>query len=239
MGEVIYPESELLPLSALQHLVFCPRQCALIHLEQAWEENALTAEGRILHEKTDSAKAEWRGGVRIARSLRIRSLRLGLAGVADVVEFHPAETDSDNPDDTAEAGVTLPGMRGRWRPFPVEYKRGKAKKDDSDRAQLCAQALCLEEMLGVAVPAGALFYGETRRRLDVAFDARLRGRTEALAQELHTLMAARVTPQAEYEAKCDRCSLIEICMPKLPGSSGRVDRFVAKAIAAAIGERLP
>lgn len=234
----MYSESELLPLSALQHLVFCARQCALIHLEQAWAENALTAEGRILHEKTDSAKAEWRGGVRIARSLRIRSLRLGLAGVADVVEFQPVEMDSDFRDGTSEPGIKLPGLRGQWRPFPVEYKRGKPKKDDSDRVQLCAQALCLEEMLGVTVAAGALFYGQTRRRLDVTFDARLRERTAALAAELHTLMAAGVIPEAEYEAKCDRCSLIEICMPKAPGSGGRVDRFVSKAVAASMDEKL-
>lgn len=239
MGEIAYPESELLPLSALQHLVFCARQCALIHLEQAWEENALTAEGRILHEKTDSAKAEWRGGVRIARSLRIRSLRLGLAGVADVVEFHPVEKDSGCGDDGAEEGVRLPGMRGRWRPFPVEYKRGKPKKDDSDRVQLCAQALCLEEMLGVSVPAGALFYGQTRRRLDVQFDEALRQRTAEVAAELQELLKGGVTPEAMYEAKCDRCSLMEICMPRVAGTPGQVDRFVTKAIAAAMGERLP
>lgn len=237
MGEIAFLESDLLPLSALQHLVFCPRQCALIHLEQAWEENALTAEGRILHEKTDSAKAEWRGEVRIARSLRIRSLRLGLAGVADVVEFHPVEGDRSAPASAGDfdaLGVKLPGIRGKWRPFPVEYKRGRPKKDDADRVQLCAQALCLEEMLGVAVPNGALFYGETRRRMDVVFDGRLRTRTEAVAGELHALMAAGVTPAAIYEPKCRRCSLVEICMPQMSERKESVDGFVARAVRATV-----
>lgn len=233
MGEIAFLESELLPLSALQHLEFCPRQCALIHLEQAWEENALTAEGRILHEKTDAAKPEWRGGVRIARSLRIRSLRLGLAGVADVVEFHPlSPLDSDK-----SQGIRLPGMQGRWLPFPVEYKRGKPKKNDADRVQLCAQALCLQEMLSIPVPGGALFYGETRRRLDVAFDESLRQKTEALTADLHALLQIGKTPSATYEAKCDRCSLLEICMPKLPGRTSPVNRFVSKNIRAAMEEQ--
>ena len=151
----MYSEDELLPLSALQHLLFCERQCALIHIEQAWSENLFTAEGRIMHERVDSGGRESRGAVRLAYGLALHSFRLGLAGKADVVEFH-------------RDGA------GNWQPFPVEHKRGRAKKENWDRVQLCAQAICLEEMLGTAVPAGALFYGKSRRRQDVVFDAELR-----------------------------------------------------------------
>ncbi len=145
-----YAEDDLIPISALQHLIFCERQCALIHVEQAWDENRFTAEGRIMHERVHEAGEDSRGTVRVARGLSLRSLRLGLIGKADVVEFHRVE-------------------RGRWRPFPVEHKRGKPKPDESDKVQLCAQALCLEEMLGAEVPSGAIFYGRTRHRLEVAF----------------------------------------------------------------------
>lgn len=236
MGEVTYPESDLLPLSALQHLVFCPRQCALIYLEQAWEENALTAEGRILHERADAAKPEWKGGIRIVRSLRLRSLRLGLTGVADVVEFHPVIEEgvtlpAGSGGTIRREGVRVPGMRGEWEPFPVEYKRGKPKKDDSDRVQLCAQGLCLEEMLGARLPGGALFYGESRRRLDVAFDAKLRVRTEAVAAELHGLIARGATPSAVFEPKCKQCSLIEICLPEATQRVERVAEYVTRSLA--------
>ncbi len=146
----IYSEDDLFMISALQHYAFCPRQCALIHIEQAWLENRWTAEGRILHERVHEQEGESRAGVRIERGLPLRSLRLGLVGVADVVEFHP-----------------LPG--GGWQLFPVEYKRGKPKPDHCDEVQLCAQAMCLEEMMGVEVSQGALFYGKTRHRHDVAF----------------------------------------------------------------------
>lgn len=185
-----YREDELRPISALQHLRFCPRQCALIHLEQVWEENRLTAEGRVLHEKAHEPRHETRAGVRTTRSLPLRSFALGLSGIADIVEFHP--------------GGTL---------VPVEYKRGKPKADGSDALQLCAQALCLEEMLGRPVPAGALFYGQTRRRTDIPFEPHLRAETTAAAHQLHTLLAAGVTPPAVREAKCDACSLLNLCLP--------------------------
>jgi CRISPR-associated exonuclease Cas4 len=151
MTNTTYIEEDLIMISALQHLAFCPRQCALIHVEQMWQESGLTAEGRILHERVHEQEGESRAGVRIERGLPLRSLRLGLVGVADVVEFHP-----------------LPG--GGWRPFPVEYKRGKPKPDRCDEVQLCAQAMCLEEMMEVEVPQGSLFYGKTRHRHDVAFN---------------------------------------------------------------------
>lgn len=186
----MFTEDQLLPLSGLQHLVFCERQWALIHLEQQWEENRLTAEGNLLHEAAHQGGKESRPGVRICRGLRLRSLRLGLSGQADIVEFHDRH------------------------PFPVEYKRGKPKADLSDSIQLCAQAICLEEMLDLAIPSGALFYGTTRRRLDVVFDETLRHAVARLAERMHDLYRTRVTPTVEYAPKCENCSLREVCLPK-------------------------
>lgn len=186
-------EADAVPLSALQHHLFCARQCALIHVERQWAENRHTAEGRILHERPDGGARTTRNGVRTVRSLVLRCDRLGLAGIADVVEFH------------------MPGNR----PFPVEYKRGRPKAHRADEVQLCAQALCLEEMFGVPVPAGALFYGETRRRTDVTFDAPLRDLTEATAHAVRAMIAEGRTPPADYAPrKCDTCSVAEICQPR-------------------------
>jgi CRISPR-associated exonuclease Cas4 len=152
-----YPESELLPLSALQHLIFCERQCALIHIERIWSENRLTMEGRILHDKVDDGETESRGNLIIARTVKLRSLRLGLSGQADVVEFHRMKEDHQivSSDFSRIMGTGLPDKPGFWMPFPVEYKRGKPKIDDCDMVQLCAQAICLEEMLGIDIPAPA------------------------------------------------------------------------------------
>ena len=186
--------TDSLPLSALQHLLFCERQCALIHVERLWEENRFTAEGRVLHEKVDEGRGESRPGVRITRSLQLRSEALGLHGVADVVELHR-------------------GADGGWLPFPVEYKRGKPKAHDADLVQLCAQAMCLEECFGTPVPQGALFYGQTRRRLDVVFDEGLRNLTTQTAARLHELIDGGVTPRAVREKKCEACSLLEVCLP--------------------------
>jgi len=207
----MYSEDDLLPLSGLQHLVFCERQWGLIHIEQQWEENRLTSEGRILHEKVHQAGTETRPGVVTARGLHIRSFRLGLTGQADVVEFHQA------------------GRPGGL-PYVVEYKRGRPKADGCDEVQLCAQALCLEEMLGVAIDGGALFYGTIRRRKEVAFDARLRTRTEGLARRMHELFAARVTPPAVYAKKCDRCSLYDRCLPRTASKRGLVKRYLAREL---------
>jgi len=205
----MYSEDELLMLSALQHICFCERQCALIHVEQVWLENRFTAEGRIMHDRVDSGKRESRRDVRIAYTVALRSLRLGLIGKADVVEFHREQTPE---------GKTL------WRPFPVEYKRGRPKKDNCDKIQLCAQALCLEEMLGRRIGKGALFYGKTRRRQDVAIDDRLRAETEQMAGQLHALFNSRVTPKPVFDKRCPNCSFFSYCLPeKLDGktSAGR------------------
>lgn len=210
----MFSEEDLLPLSALQHLVFCARQCALIHLEQVWEDNPLTLQGQQLHEKVDGGAGESRGDLRIVRGLPLRSFRLGLAGRADAVELHRLPA--------GEAGAFLPDGSGPWRPFPIEYKRGEPKSHRADEVQLCAQALCLEEMWEISIPAGALFYGEPRRRLDVPFDGELRNLTEQTAESLHRLITSGVTPPPVREPKCDRCSLKDICLPAAPSHSARV-----------------
>jgi CRISPR-associated exonuclease Cas4 len=207
----MYAEDDLLSLSGLQHLQFCERQWALIHIEQQWDENRLTAEGRLLHERADSDVDEWRGQVRICRGLRIRSLRLGLAGRADVVEFHP-----------------LPG--GGTQARPVEYKRGKPKQGPEDKIQLCTQALCLEEMLDQHIPEGDLYYGTQRRRFQVMFDDALRRATEALARRMQRLYQARTTPRAIYMAKCENCSLRSLCMPQTLSSRGSVQAFLSRSL---------
>ena len=185
-------EDRLLPLSALQHWLYCPRQSALIHVEQAWAENRFTAEGRVLHEKAHEGPDETRVGVRITRGMAVRSLALGLSGQCDVVEFHPD-------------GSIL----------PVEYKRGKPKAHRADEVQLCAQAICLEEMLGTRIEAGCLYYGERRRRTEVPFDAPLRALVRETAAAVHEMRTNGTTPAADYEPRrCGACSLIDLCQPK-------------------------
>jgi CRISPR-associated exonuclease Cas4 len=191
-----------IPLSALQHAVYCLRQAALIHVERLWEENRFTSEGRVLHARVDEQGQRFSRGVRRVSALPLSCRRLQLAGVADLVEFHKTGDDET--------------------PFPVEYKRGKAKLHRADEAQLCAQALCLEEMTGRAVPEGALFYAQTRRRVVVPFDTELRRLTEATALALKEVIASGRTPAAVYEhRKCDACSLLDLCRPKLSGRSAR------------------
>ncbi|MBU0499990.1 MAG: CRISPR-associated protein Cas4 [Gammaproteobacteria bacterium] len=210
----MYSEDDLLPLSGLQHLAYCPRQFALIHIEQVWAENRFTAEGQLMHRRVNEETHESRGDLHIAHAVRVRSLQYGLSGIADVVEFH-----------RAAEGITLAGKAGRWLPFPVEYKRGKPKQGNMDEVQLCAQALCLEEMLGTGIPAGALFYGKTRRRKEIAFTDGLRTQTIQLAERMHALWSARQTPPAEFGPQCEQCSLMECCMPQHP-SAIRTRRYL-------------
>jgi CRISPR-associated exonuclease Cas4 len=209
-------EADLIPLSALQHYLFCPRQCALIHIERLWAENVLTAEGRILHERSDKGGQASRGERRIVQSMPIRSRALGVAGIADVVELFREG--------------------GRWRPYPIEYKRGRPKAPivgnwGADEVQLCAQALCLEEMLSVHVPAGALFYGKVRRRHPVAFDEGLRALTHEVAAQTRALLAAGRTPPPIYERRrCDACSLKGLCQPKRLQRPGAVAAWLRRRI---------
>lgn len=198
-------DDEMLPLSGLQHLAFCPRQWALIHLEQAWVENRLTAEGRLLHERVDLSGQTRRDDVRTVRSMWLECRRLRLTGRADVVEFRP-------------------------QPYPLEYKRGKRKPTDCDAVQLCAQALCLEEMLGASIPQGAIFYGNPRRRLEIAFTHELRERTEQLTETMHRLYRNRVTPAAQPGPYCRSCSLVDICLPEVTADANGGARWLSQQL---------
>ncbi|WP_125717352.1 CRISPR-associated protein Cas4 [Pseudoalteromonas rubra] len=180
-------------ISALQHYLFCPRQCALIHLEQVWQENFLTAHGRQLHERVDSGAPESRKGGRFERGITVNAPRLGLHGQLDLLEYHTASNTY----------------------LPVEYKRGKPKATNVDKVQLCAQALCLEEMMATQVEVGALWYWQTRKRLEVEIDAALRAQTLALLEQIQNLFRQGRTPQPEYGKHCKACSLYELCQPKL------------------------
>jgi len=206
---MLYDEDDCLPLSGIQHVAFCPRQFALIHVERTWAENILTFEGRALHDRVDDPFFfEARGTVLVSRSVPLISRDLGLYGVADVVEFHLV----------TEGGIGLQGREGRWRPYPVEYKRGQAKPDDRDEVQLCAQAMCLEEMLAVSVPEGALFYGKTRRRQVVQFSESLRRRVGELAGEMHAIYLSGKTPSPQKTRACEMCSLRDLCLPGVSSS---------------------
>jgi CRISPR-associated exonuclease Cas4 len=201
----MFSEDDLLPLSGLQHLAFCERQWALIHIERQWQENRLTAEGRVGHERVHDSGNESRRSLLTVNGLALHSFRLGISGQADTVEFRRVEPTG--------AGAILPGREGLWQPFPVEHKRGKPKRQICDLAQLCAQALCLEEMLNVAVPSGALFYTTPRRRLEVEFSPALRGQTEHLCARMHQLFRDRITPAPVFTRACSKCSLQEVCLP--------------------------
>lgn len=204
-------DDDLIPLSALQHYLYCPRQCALIHVERLWAENRQTAEGRLLHERADQPGSERRRGVRTVTAMPLVEPKLGIVGVADVVEFHT--------EDAVE------------RAFPVEYKRGRPKPHRADEVQLCAQALCLETMLGQPVPEGALFYGKTRRRRQVLFDTALRGLTLSTITATRALIESGRTPLAEYlPRRCDACSLIDLCQPRLLGRKASVDSWLSQQI---------
>ncbi len=203
-------EDDLIALSALQHYLFCPRQCALIHVEQVWAEDGATAEGRLLHDKVDAGLAERRPGVRITRSLSLRSMALGVAGRADVVEFHAPD----------------------GQPFPVEYKRGKPKPHRADEVQLCAQAICLEEMFARPVPRGALFYGQTRRRSEILFDADLRDLTQRTADGARKMIAAGITPPPVLTPGCRHCSLHDLCQPESLSRAPKMGAWLARQMGA-------
>lgn len=197
-------DEKLIPLSALQHYAFCPRQCALIHNEQVWAENWLTAQGQVLHQRVDRGEPETRKGIRYERGVLVSAESLGITGKLDLVEIE----------------LSTGNMK------PVEYKRGKPKRDSRDRIQLCAQGLCLEEMKGRPVRSGALWYWQVRHRDDVEFTEQLRDETRAVIAGVRDLLTSGHTPKAAYEKKCDSCSLYDLCNPKLSGndrSAGYVD----------------
>lgn len=206
-------DEDLIALSALQHYLYCPRQCALIHVERIWTESVHTAEGRLLHQRSDTVGVEQRHGVRTVTAMPLRHDVLGIAGVADVVEFH------------ADAG-------GRFLPVPVEYKRGRPKQHRADEVQLCAQALCLEHMLACDVPEGMLFYGKTRRRVTVAFDTELRALTQSVIARTRAMIDAGLTPKAQYDAqRCEACSLLDDCQPHWMGRTQSVAQWLDQNLA--------
>lgn len=210
-------EEDFIPISALQHYLYCPRQCALIHVEQLWEESRHTAEGRLLHERADKPRGERRRGVRTVTAMPLANATLGINGVADVVEFH--------------------GGPDGERAYPVEYKRGRPKAHRADEVQLCAQALCLEAMLEHSIPQGALFYGEARRRTDIVFDDELRRLTQDTVDATRAMLRSSTTPLAEYNAKrCDACSLIDLCQPKLLKRRSGIDAWLARQLQASLQE---
>jgi CRISPR-associated exonuclease Cas4 len=203
---------DLVPLSALQHYLYCPRQCALIHVERLWAENRHTAAGRLLHKQADTPQIELRHGVRTITAMPLSSMKLGIAGVADVVEFK-LEAEAEHP-------------------FPVEYKRGRPKAHRADEVQLCAQALCLEAMFGCRVEAGALFYGQIRRRQTVEFDDALRRLTLETIEATREMIRQGRTPSASYlPQRCDTCSLLDLCQPKILGKSRDVETWLLGQLA--------
>lgn len=201
----MYEEDDFLMLSGLQHFAYCRRQWALIHIEQQWAENERTIDGQLFHKKAhDAGSTEKRGNLIITRGLHIKSAELGVTGICDVVEFHKSEQ-----------GITLFSFEGQWQPYPIEYKKGEPKENNADELQLCAQAMCMEEMLLCDIPYGSLFYGQNRRRTQVEFTDGLRTQVKAMLEEMHELWKKGYTPKVKPQKGCNACSLKEICIPRL------------------------
>lgn len=201
----MYEEDDFLMLSGLQHFAYCRRQWALIHIEQQWAENERTIDGQLFHKKAhDAGSTEKRGNLIITRGLHIKSAELGVTGICDVVEFHKSEQ-----------GITLFSFEGQWQPYPVEYKKGEPKENNADELQLCAQAMCMEEMLLCDIPYGSLFYGQNRRRTQVEFTNELRTQVKTMLEEMHELWKKGYTPKVKPQKGCNACSLKEICIPRL------------------------
>lgn len=211
-----YTQDELLPLSGIQHFGFCRRQWALIHVERQWQDNVLTVEGKQLHDRVDDAFfSEVRNGVITARSMPVASYRLGLAGICDVVEFT-----------SSPQGVKLHGRDGIYLPAAVEYKHGKQKQDECDEVQLCAQVICLEEMLTVSIPAAYLYYGKIRHRVEVAMTIKLRDLVFQYASEMHAYFERGYTPQVKPSKACRSCSLENVCLPMLQEQSVSASKYI-------------
>jgi CRISPR-associated exonuclease Cas4 len=201
----MYTEDDFIMISALQHYIFCPRQCALIHIDDVWQDNFFTVRGEILHEKVDADTYETRGNVKIVRGLRIHSFKYGLVGRCDVVEFKQ----------TSKVNEIL----------PVEFKAGQPKEDISDKVQLCAQVLCLEEMMNIQINKAYFFYGKIKRRYKIDIDLRLRTQTEDVINNVRILVSNKKIPIMEFSAKCRNCSLINICQPKAMNKR-KLDKYI-------------
>lgn len=219
----MYSEDELLMLSGIQHYVFCRRQWALAYLQCLWSDNSLTVEGTWLHHRTDDFSLfESRETCAKVHALPIASYQLGLNGIADIVELEPCET--------LENTVSHPRLGGRWSVYPVEFKHGQTKSTDCDRAQVCAQAICLEEVYHIRISYGFLYYHKTKRREKVVFDAPLRTFVQRMADEMHKTFNERRMPMAQYNAKCRNCSLADLCMPKLSEEAPDVNAYLSRML---------
>lgn len=214
-----YNEADYLQLSGIQHFRFCRRQWALIHIENQWAENSRTVGGEIMHERAhDSELRERRGDLLITRNMPVASPTLGVSGACDVVEFR-----------RSDHGCTIAGESGSFQPYPVEYKHGAPRADMANELQLCGQAMCLEEMLCCDIPCGALYFGETRRRVEVNFTPELRQEVQDCLREMHALFQRGYTPRVKPTKACNACSLKELCLPKLM-RTGSVKTYLRKSL---------
>ena len=218
----MFRDEDMLMLSGIQHFMFCPRQWALIHIDQKWEENRLTTEGLLLHNNVDNPSyRQQNGGIITLRSVSIASKKLGLYGVTDAVELHPV-VDS-------KVGIRHKLYPGIWKPFPIEYKRGKPKRSSIDEVQLAAQAMCMEEMYGIQIDSGALYYGETRHREIIHINEALREITVECAKQMHLVFSTGIIPKADKGKHCKSCSLVDICMPNMVNCQ-KVSSYLKKCL---------
>lgn len=230
IGLVMFTEDDFLPISLLQHLLFCPRRAALVHIEGIWSDNIFTALGQNMHERVHTTEVESRKDLRVTRGLLLRSFTLGVTGKADVVEFHRLDAIESDSLSVDLGVIKLKGVGGLWRAYPVEYKSGHLRHEVGYEIQLCAQAICLEEMLGTHIPAGSIYYGKTGRRLDLVFDSELRLATETACRQLHSVLNSGETPPAKYEPKCAKCSLLDFCLPKAVGKNRSVKSYMDRIV---------
>lgn len=208
----MYTDDDMLMLSGIQHYRFCPRQWALIHLEQQWEDNRLTTEGNILHKHVDDPFYRQKCGDFISlRAVNVASHELGLYGLTDVVELHPTNDEADS--------ILHPKYSGRWIPYPVEYKHGRPKMDQIDEVQLAAQAMCLEEVYHIHINEGAFFYGEIKHRVEVEFTQELRDIVRECAENMHEIYSSAQIPHADYRKSCEKCSMLNVCLPVKKGDT--------------------
>lgn len=210
MNRLMASDADYLMLSGLKHFCFCRRRWALVHIEQQWQENALTVSGDLMHERVhDENFTESRGSVVLSRGMPVRSQMLRITGECDLVELHRDEN-----------GIVIHGRSGKWRVYPVEYKHGQPDERGADELQLCAQAMCLEEMLVTEIPEGAIYYGKIRRRVSVIFTAELRRKVTDAVSEMYRLFERGYTPKAKWTKACKSCSLVEICQPMITKHAG-------------------
>lgn len=226
----MFTEEEFLPISLLQHLLFCPRRAALVHIEGIWSDNIFTALGQNMHERVHTTEFESRKDLRVTRGLLLRSLTLGVTGKADIVEFHRLDELESNAASVDVGAIKFKDVRGLWRAYPVEYKSGHLRHEVGYEVQLCAQAICLEEMLGTHVTEGSIFYGKTGRRLDLVFDSQLRSATEKACFDLHAVLKSEKTPPAKYEPKCSKCSLLDFCLPKVVSQKRSIKSYMDRVV---------